>query len=152
MKAPAPVQVILGALARLAARFPAGNAERAARKALGMAARHPERITRELSDRNEEWLAELASGLWPDDEYTAIIAETRSRIFGAVQPRTCLNRRKVCSRSKRRKNACHSRSTSCGAAPATEDHSHAGLGVRSPGRSSTCSLIGVPSMTGSGPS
>ena len=33
------------------------------------------------------------------------------RILGAVQPRTCLNSRKVCSRSKRRKNACHSRST-----------------------------------------
>ena len=36
------------------------------------------------------------------------------RIFGAVQPRVCLNSRKVCSRSKRRRNACHQRSTSVG--------------------------------------
>ena len=28
------------------------------------------------------------------------------RIFGAVQPRVCLNSRKVCSRSKRRRNDC----------------------------------------------
>ena len=34
------------------------------------------------------------------------------RIFGRVQPRVCLNSRKVCSRSKRRRNACHQRSTS----------------------------------------
>ena len=33
-------------------------------------------------------------------------AAAGSRIFGVVQPRTCLNRRKVCSRSNRRKNAC----------------------------------------------
>ena len=36
------------------------------------------------------------------------------RIFGAVQPRVCLNSRKVCSRSKRRRNACQQRSTSAG--------------------------------------
>ena len=57
-----------------------------------------------------------------------------SRIFGTVHPRTCLNSRKVCSRSNRRKNACHSRSTSAGAVPVPENHSHAGLGSRSPGR------------------
>jgi len=39
---------------------------------------------------------------------------------------------KVCSRSNRRKNACHSRFTSAGAAPVRENHSHAGLGSRSP--------------------
>jgi hypothetical protein len=39
--------------------------------------------------------------------------------LGAVQPRTCLNRRKVCSRSKRRKNACQSWSISRGPAPLT---------------------------------
>ena len=33
----------------------------------------------------------------------------------------------------RRKNACHNRSISAGAA-AAEDHSHTGLGSRSPGR------------------
>ncbi len=61
-------------------------------------------------------------------------AAAGSRSFGAVQPRTCLNSRKVCSRSNRRRNACHRRSTSAGAAPVTEHHSHTGLGSRSPGR------------------
>ena len=36
--------------------------------------------------------------------------------FGAVQPRVCLSSRKVCSRSKRRRNACHQRSTRSGGA------------------------------------
>ncbi len=36
-------------------------------------------------------------------------AAAGSRIAGAVQPRTCLNSLNVCSRSKRRKNACHSK-------------------------------------------
>jgi hypothetical protein len=61
-------------------------------------------------------------------------AAAGSRSFGAVHPRACLNSRKVCSRSKRRKNACHSRSTAAGGAPVTEQHSQMGLGVRSPGR------------------
>ena len=76
-------------------------------------------------------------------------AAAGSRIFGAVQPRTCLNSRKVCSRSNRRKNDCQHRSTSAGAAPVRDHHSHTGLGSRSPGRCSTCSRIRVPSMTGS---
>lgn len=33
------------------------------------------------------------------------------RIFGQVQPKVCLKSRKVCSMSKRRRNACQSRST-----------------------------------------
>jgi hypothetical protein len=65
------------ALARLAGRLLGGNAERAARKAMGMPIRHPERLTAELPEGDEEWLAGLAAGLWPDDEFTAIIAETR---------------------------------------------------------------------------
>jgi hypothetical protein len=75
-----------------------------------------------------------------------------SRTWGAVHPRTCLNTRKACSRSKRRKYAYHSRSISPGAAPVWENHNHTGFGSRSPGRRSTCSLIRVPSITGSGPS
>lgn len=51
--------------------------ERQARAAIGMPARHPERVTRELAGGQEEWLAGLAAVLWPDDEYTAIITETR---------------------------------------------------------------------------
>jgi hypothetical protein len=57
--------------------FRTRRAERRARKSIGMPARHPERLTRELPEGDEEWLAGLAAGLWPDDEYTEIIAETR---------------------------------------------------------------------------
>ena len=51
--------------------------ERAARTAIGMPARHPERIIRELPHRDEEWLAATAACLWPDDEYAEIIRDTR---------------------------------------------------------------------------
>jgi hypothetical protein len=50
--------------------------ERAARAAIGMPAEHPELMTRRPG-RGEwrqltAWLAEM----WPNDEYTAIVAET----------------------------------------------------------------------------
>jgi hypothetical protein len=51
------------------------TAEQDARTAIGMPARHPERITRDLPDRQEEYLAALADALWPRDEYARIIAE-----------------------------------------------------------------------------
>jgi hypothetical protein len=38
-----------------------------------MATRHPERLIRGLGDGQEEWFAALAAGLWPDNEYMAII-------------------------------------------------------------------------------
>ncbi len=41
---------------------------------------------------------------------------------------------KVCSRSKRRKNPCHSRFTPAGAGPVRDHHCHTGLGARSPDR------------------
>ena len=44
-----------------------------------MPAAHPEKITRELPGGQEEWLAALAAGLWPDEEYTAIITGTRRK-------------------------------------------------------------------------
>jgi hypothetical protein len=47
--------------------------ERAARPGLGMPARHPEFITRDLPAGQEEHLAALAAELWPADEYEAII-------------------------------------------------------------------------------
>jgi hypothetical protein len=50
---------------------------RDARAAIGMPAAHPEKITRELPGGQEEWLAALAAALWPEEEYTAIITETR---------------------------------------------------------------------------
>jgi hypothetical protein len=53
------------------------HAERDARAKLGMPVRHPEKITRDLPPGQDEQLAELASVLWPGDEYTAIIAELR---------------------------------------------------------------------------
>jgi len=49
--------------------------ERSARAAIGMPARHPEHITRELPRRQENWLAALCAELWPDDEYTGIITD-----------------------------------------------------------------------------
>lgn len=68
---------VLQALRRLAACARRGKSERDARKAMGMSARHPERLTRELPEADEEWLGALAAELWPDDEFTQIIAETR---------------------------------------------------------------------------
>jgi hypothetical protein len=71
-----------GLLARLRPHVPAAcrcpacdTAEQKARAQLGMPARHPERIIRALSDRQEEQLAAAASQMWPEDEYTAIVAE-----------------------------------------------------------------------------
>ena len=55
------------------------------------------------------------------------------------------------SRSNRRRKQRHQRSTSAAVAPVGEDHSHTGLGSRSPGRWSTCRRINVPSTTGSSP-
>lgn len=52
------------------------------------------------------------------------------RIFGEVQPRVCLNRRKVCSTSKRRRYACQRRSASAGVASVPDHHSQTGFGVR----------------------
>jgi hypothetical protein len=60
-----------------AACLPLPRTERAARALIGMPARHPERITRELSFGQEEWLAGVAARLWPEDEYAEIIRETR---------------------------------------------------------------------------
>ena len=51
--------------------------ERDTRAAIGMAAAHPEHITRELPGDQEDWLAALAAVLWPDDDYVAIITSTR---------------------------------------------------------------------------
>ncbi len=67
----------------LAARLASGGGplarrrERAARAAIGMPARHPERITAELGRRQEEWLAAVAARLWPQDEYAQIVRDTR---------------------------------------------------------------------------
>jgi hypothetical protein len=55
----------------------AGKAEMDAREAIGMPARHPERITAELPEDQEERLAALAAELWPDDDYVQIITDTR---------------------------------------------------------------------------
>jgi hypothetical protein len=40
------------------------------------AARHPERIVRELTHRQEEWLAAVCAQLRPDDEYAEIVKDT----------------------------------------------------------------------------
>jgi hypothetical protein len=59
----------LGALAWVRRRREAEEAEREARAILGMPARHPERITRDLSRAEQAWLRAAAAGLWPDGEY-----------------------------------------------------------------------------------
>ena len=53
------------------------KAERDARAAIGMPARHPEQITSDLPAGQEKWLAALAAALWPGDEYAEIIIQTR---------------------------------------------------------------------------
>jgi hypothetical protein len=79
---------VLAALARLVNRHSVrvrgrcscplcNHAERQARTAIGMARKHPEWLTRELPDHQEEYLAALADQMWPDEEYAAIIAELR---------------------------------------------------------------------------
>jgi len=72
------------------------------------------------------------------------------RSWGVVQPIVCLRNRKVCSRSKRRRNICQSRSIFPAVVAVAEYHSHNGFGVPVPGSRSTCSRITVPSMIGSG--
>jgi hypothetical protein len=36
-------------------------------------ARHPESLDRELPQRDEDWLAEVAAELWPEDEYVEFV-------------------------------------------------------------------------------
>lgn len=43
-------------------------------------AEHPESLAAELPEAEETELARLAAGLWPDDEYAAIVAEHDRRI------------------------------------------------------------------------
>jgi hypothetical protein len=59
--------------------------ERAARTAIGMPARHPERVTAELRRREEDWLAGLAADLWPEDEYAQIVRDTHPGIWDEGQ-------------------------------------------------------------------
>ncbi len=61
----------------------------------------------------DERAGEAELGVRGDDQPGPAVGRRRGRAgCGRVQPRVCLNSRKVCSRSKRRRNACHQRSTS----------------------------------------
>jgi hypothetical protein len=51
--------------------------ERLARTAAGMPAEHPELLTRKPGRAEWQLLAAWCAELWPHDEYTAIVAETR---------------------------------------------------------------------------
>jgi hypothetical protein len=51
--------------------------ERIARAALGMPAEHPELLTRKPGRAEWQQLAAWCAQLWPNDEYTAIVAQTR---------------------------------------------------------------------------
>jgi hypothetical protein len=64
----------------LAIRGAAANSaatEAKARADLGMPASHPESLTAELPEAQEEWLAAAAADLWKQDEWMQITAETR---------------------------------------------------------------------------
>jgi hypothetical protein len=52
-----------------------GRKERLARAAIGMPARHPERLTRKPGRAEWEQLAAWLAELWPNDEYTVIVAD-----------------------------------------------------------------------------
>ena len=51
--------------------------EQIARAAAGMPAEHPELVTRKPGRAEWKRLAAWCAQLWPHDEYTAIVAETR---------------------------------------------------------------------------
>ncbi len=53
--------------------------ERIARTAIGMPARHPERVTRPPGRAEWKQLATWCAELWPHDEYTAIVTEARPK-------------------------------------------------------------------------
>lgn len=44
---------------------------------------HPDSMTAELPDRDETWLAALAAGLWPADEYASIVRQYQ-RLYGGA--------------------------------------------------------------------
>jgi hypothetical protein len=50
--------------------------ERLARAAIGMPAQHPELVTRKPSRTEWKQLTAWLAEMWPNDEYTAIVAET----------------------------------------------------------------------------
>jgi hypothetical protein len=81
------IKILRRALRRLAAQLGVGGrgqctcpgcdeVEQIARAAIGMPARHPERIIGALPGGQEEWLAAAAAALWPHDEYARIITDT----------------------------------------------------------------------------
>jgi hypothetical protein len=49
--------------------------ERIARAELGMPTEHPELVTRKPSRADSKLLASWCAELWPNDEYTATVAE-----------------------------------------------------------------------------
>jgi hypothetical protein len=53
--------------------------ERIARPAAGMPAEHPELVTREPGHAEWKLLVTWCAELWPEDEYTAIVAEARQQ-------------------------------------------------------------------------
>jgi ribosome biogenesis SPOUT family RNA methylase Rps3 len=64
---------VTGRLAGLLRRLTLPRAERRARKSAHMAPAHPERLTRELPEADEETLAERCAEMWPEDEYELAI-------------------------------------------------------------------------------
>jgi hypothetical protein len=56
---------------------PISRQERVARAAVGMPAGHPELVTRKPGRAEWKQLTARLAELWPNDEYTAIVAEER---------------------------------------------------------------------------
>jgi hypothetical protein len=54
-----------------------GRKERAARAAVGMPAGHPELVTRKPGRAEWKQLTAWLAEMWPNDEYTAILAEAQ---------------------------------------------------------------------------
>ena len=52
-----------------------GRRERIARAAIGMAAEHPELLTRKPGRAEWRQLTAWLAEMWPNDEYTTIVAE-----------------------------------------------------------------------------
>lgn len=72
--------------------------------------------------------------LWLKNQEASINTAGEGASENADQPQVRQHCGLLISRSKRRKKACHSRSTSPGPALVREDHSHTGLGSLSPDR------------------
>ncbi|CAL9463356.1 hypothetical protein SUDANB146_03828 [Streptomyces sp. enrichment culture] len=86
-----------------------------------------------------------------DDQPGPAVSDLGGAVLRTGPAQACLNRRKVCSMPKRRRDARHGRSTPAVAVPAPGHHSHTGSGVAPLGRCPARGRITVPPITGRAP-